>query len=183
MPAPDYQTCYEFERLLSVTLAALFNRNELKPKAISDTPELQSDRPRVEVVVTQGASLGRHYILDAQGQRRENGWHGVMTLAVITSADIGIHSAYLGAVRNLAATLDRLDLSDEALTATPDPPGPDDPNPPTAFPLLYHEISQITVGGSAHNWKPEAGYYETQLNYDFIFAIRADAWPGGLNQS
>jgi len=163
MPAPDYPTLYEFERLISATLAGVFNDANILPKSIVDAPEFQKDRPRVEVYVTPGAAMG-HYILDAQSTRRENGWHGALSLKAVTWPEITVHSAYVAAVRNVAATLDRLDLTTASV------------------PLLYHEITRVVTAGTTPHTDPAAGEYDTQLHYNFIFAILPDAWPGGLFQ-
>ena len=171
--SPDYQTLYRFEELLSATLKTLFNASSLKPKVAIDDPQFQSDRPRVEVYIQPGARFDDHYVMDADGNRRENGWSCAFVLTAVTGSDFQIHSAYLAAIRNLAATLDWRDL-----TVTPADLSFDAPN---AFvPLQYHEISQIRTAGTNSTLHPEAGEYHSQLHYEFSFAIRADAWPGGL---
>ena len=164
MPAPDYPSLYEWEKLLAATLAGIFNDAELKPKSVVDDPEFQKDRPRVEVYVTAGAAMG-HYVLDADGTRRENGWHGSFSLRAVTDPDIGLHSAYIAAIRNVAATLDRLDLT------------------AAGVPLQWHEISKVVTAGTTPHTDPTAGEYDTTLHYNFIFAVLPDAWPGGLQST
>jgi hypothetical protein len=165
MPAPDYNTLYQFEPLISATLDSMFNAASLTPKSIVSDPKFQSNRPRVESVVTIGARFDNHYVFDADGNRRENGWHGSFQLTAITWADVKIHFAYLAAIRELAARVDNLELTDPA-------------NAPV--PLLYHEIQQVKTAGTQGIFKPQDGVYQSVLNYDFNFAIRVDAWPGGL---
>lgn len=162
----DYITLYEFERLISATLVALFNADDLAAYGVGTPAELQKSRPRVEVFINIGARFDNHYVLDAEGNRRENGWTGSFTLSAITLADFTIHSLYVAAIRNKAALLDQIDLVDNASAA--------------GTPLLYHEISEVKTAGTSPTIKPEEGYYETKLNYDFLFAIRPDAWPAPL---
>ena len=142
MSAPDYQTLYRFEELIASTLWSLFNAHDLKPKTVNSKPVAQSDRPRTEVFMQAGARFDNHYVLDFEGNRRENGWSGNFTLTAITGAEEKIHSSFVAAIRNFAATLDQL--------------GPDpfaagrfgvftDKEP--FIPLAYHEISQIRNGG------------------------------------
>ena len=169
MPAPDYTTLYKFEPLLSQTIEALFNSDAIKsigtPEAADD---LQKDRPRVEVALVVGSHFGGNYVVTADGIRRENGWSGILHLQCITAPDAALHYAYLAAVRELAARLDRLDLTNTKVVQ------------PT---LDYHEITRLTTSGTAPDIKPEEGYYSSILSYEIIFAIRADAWPGGLNNN
>ena len=171
--SPDYQTLYRFEELISSTLESLFNASNLKPKSAVDNPQLISARPRVEAFVHPGPRFDNHYVLDADGNRRENGWSGGFILTAITENNFPIHSSYLAAIRNLAATLDWRDL-----TITPTDLTFTSSNP--FVPLAYHEISQIRTAGTASTLHAEQGEYHSQLHYEFIFAIRADAWPGGL---
>ena len=164
MPAPDYNTLYQFEPLLSATIEALFNSEELAAIGVSKaSADFQKARPRVEVFVTIGSRFDNHYVIDAQGLRRENGWSGTLHLTCITAADYTIHAAYIAAVRELASRLDQIDLS----------------GVPT--PLQYHEITQIRTAGTASETRGETGEYHSALGYEIIFAIRADAWPNGLS--
>jgi len=168
MSAPDYNTLYQFEPLISATLESLFNTANLKALGVAGAnADYQKNRPRVEVFVTIGARFDNHYVVDAQGVRRENGWSGTIHLTAVTTNDYTIHAAYIAAIRELASRLDQLDLSN-ALVA--------------AVPLQYHEIAQIHTAGTNSETKPEAGEFQTTLSYEMIFAIRADAWPGGLTQ-
>lgn len=164
MPADNYQQLYEFERLISATLVGMFNADDLATYGVGTAPEFQKSRPRVEVFITIGSRFDNHYRQDAQGNRRENGWSGSFILTALTAADFTIHSLYIAAIRNKAALLDQIDLGE--ITAA---------NPVT---LDWHEISEVKTAGTAPTTEPEKGYYETKLNYDFIFNIRPDAWPG-----
>ena len=175
--APDYQTLYQFEPQISATLFCLFNDASLVSKSIKTAPEFQSDRPRVENTVHVGARFDNHYILDAQGIRRENGWNASFHLDVITWADPDIHFAYLAAVRELASRLDQMDL-----TVAPD--GWDYQAGKNPFvPLDYHELSQIKSSGTVPLFEPQKGVYQSKLTYDFQFAILPTAWPGGLTSA
>ena len=174
MTAPNYPTLYQFEPLISATLYCLFNDANLVSKSIKAKPEFQSSRPRVENTVHAGSRFDNHYILDAQGIRRENGWNASFHLDVITWADALIHFAYLAAVRELASRLDQMDL-----TVAPD--GWDNQQGKNNFITLdYHEISQIKTAGTVPLFEPEKGTYQSKLTYDFQFAILPTAWPGGL---
>jgi hypothetical protein len=177
MMAPDYQTLYQFEPLISATIDCLFNDANVVPKSIRTAPDFQSNRPRVENVIHVGSRFDNHYILDAQGNRRENGWNAQLHLDVITWADPLIHFAYLAAVRELASRLDWIDL-----TVAPD--GWDDQQGKNPFVTLdYHELSQIRTSSTVPMFEPEKGTYQSKLTYDFIFAILPGAWPGGLTSS
>lgn len=177
MPADNYSQLYEFEPRISATLFCLFNDANLVSKSIKDAPEFQSSRPRVENVVHVGPRFDNHYILDAQGVRRENGWNASFHLDVITWADPLIHFAYLAAVRELASRLDQMDL-------TVVPNGWDNQAGKNPFVTLdYHEISQIKSAGTVPLVEPEKGTYQSKLTYDFQFAILPTAWPGGLTSA
>lgn len=174
MIAPDYPTLYKFETFISATLFCLFNDAELVSKSIKESPQYQSNRPRVENVVHAGSRFDNHYIQDAEGLRRENGWDASFHLDVITWADPEIHFAYLAAVREFASRLDQMDL-------TIAPVDWDDPQGKNKFITLdYHEISQLKTAGTAPLYKAENGVYQSKLTYDFQFAILPGAWPGGL---
>jgi hypothetical protein len=167
MPASDYTSLYEFERLLSATIEALFNSKEMKSIGVSEaSDDLQKDRPRVEVFVSMGGRFGEHFVVTADGIRRENGWTASLHLTCVTGSDYKIHSAYIAAVRELASRLDRLDLSNAQIV-----------NPV----LQYHEITRISTAGTNSQIKPQEGAYQSMLSYEMIFAIRADAWPGGIS--
>ena len=160
--APDYITLYEFERLISATLVALFNAEEITAYGVGTDPEFQKERPRVEVFLTIGGRFDNHYVLDNDGQRRENGWTGTLTLSALTPANPTLHSRYLAAIRNQAAKLDQLDLTSAETVSVP---------------LEYHEITEVKTGGTAPTIEPEKGYFQTALSFDFVFGILPGAWP------
>jgi hypothetical protein len=166
----------EFEDFLEAAFESWLNANAelnlLGAAAVDGVPDsagaaddFQKARPRVECFVTIGAPVGSppHFVLDAAGRRRENGWHATVALGLITAAEPKIHRAYRGGVRNIMAT------ADEVLTGT-------------NIYLPYHEVSQCFSAGSARTVSPQDGVFITHLTYEIIFAIQPNAWPGGLYQ-
>jgi hypothetical protein len=120
----------------------------------------------VEVFVMPGAHFSEHYVVTRDGIRRESAWSASLHLSCVTISDYKIHSAYIAIVRELAARLDRLDLSNNSVVT------------PT---LDYHEITRVSSSGTNSQIKGQEGAYVTVLNYEMLFAVRADAWPGGLS--
>ena len=175
--APNFNTLYEFEDSLEAAFETWLNSNaglNLLGTAKVDTAadsegasdEFQKKRPRVECFVTVGSPVGSppHFVFDASGLRRENGWHASVQLGIITASDPSIHRAYRGGVRNIMAT------ADEVLSGA------------NQY-LPYHEVSQCFSAGSSRTVSPQDGVFVTQLTYNIIFAIQVSAWPGGLPTS
>lgn len=166
--APDFPTLYQFESALEKGFEDwLNNQAELKARGSAKPAEFQKDRPRVEAFVTIGTPVGSppHFIVTAaDGLRRENGWHATVHLGCITDTDAALQQAYAAAVREIMSRADQT-LGDSGTDLLP-----------------YHEISSCFSNGSTRENDATKGYYLTHLTYDFIFAIRPEAWPGGLEQ-
>lgn len=174
MPAPDFKSLYEHERLITASLKSVFNADDIKALAPEDAASsFYKERPRVDVFLAPGARIG-HWVITKDLEhpedqdkdvRRENGWTGDLELVATTKANFDLHSAYIAAIRELASRLDRLDLSDADVSPVP---------------LQYHEISELKTAGSASIEDTAKGAYQTTLRFEICFAIRSDAWPGGL---
>lgn len=169
MPADTLQTIYDFSNQLEPGFKlALLTNPSFEPERIftlkdmfaaAAKKEFQWPRPRVEIATVPGAAIG-HFIPvpPAKTERRLNGWHATLILSVITAADQTIHAAYCAAVRERAAVFDQLLDDDVAM-------------------LPFHQVPQCRAAGESPMMKSDEGYFETKMNYDFIFNIRPDAWP------
>jgi hypothetical protein len=177
MPAPDFATLMQHETFLEAAFETWLNANsQLNLLGTAKVPavdasagaadDFQKARPRVECYVVIGAPVGNppHFIFDANGLRRENGWHAVVELGLITAAEPGIHMDYVGGVRDIMAT------ADEILSGA------------NQY-LPWHEVSQCFSAGSTRNISPQTGVFITKLTYHIIFAIQPTAWPGGLQST
>lgn len=173
-PAPDYKSLYKFKTVLETGFEKWLNDNaELKLVATGKVDGLdntegaadnfQKPRPRVECIAIPGASLGQ-YVLDADGNRRENGWSASISLGLITDTTAELHEEYVAEVRNLMATADQIFGADNDY-------------------MPYHEVGRIITEGSEPAITPENGVYVTRLNFSLNFAIKITAFPGGLTSA
>ena len=170
--APNFRELYKFEKYLEAGFEIWLNTNQelklLGTAKVTDTGDavgdsLQHDTPRVECFAIKGEPVGRppHFIFDAQGNRRENGWHAIIHLGALTTADADIHDEYRAAVREIVSQADNVLFGDNPY-------------------LPYHEVSQCFSGQDDPRIEPEKGFYLTKMTFNIIFAILNTAWPGGL---
>lgn len=172
--APDYKSLYKFKTVLEAGFEKWLNENaELKLVATAAVPGLpntegssdnfQKPRPRIEAIATPGAAFG-HFVIDAEGLRRENGWAANLSLLVITESNAEQHDEYVATIRNLMATGDQV-LDEDNLY------------------MPYHEVGRIETAGTEPDITPQNGVYVTKLNYTLNFAVKVTAWPGGLTSA
>jgi hypothetical protein len=125
-----------------------------KDKFAADANQLfQWPRPRIELRSICGAAKG-HFILDAQGIRRHNGWDATLEIRAITKDDQTEHADFCATVRERAAIFDQLlDDNSDLLPA--------------------HEIPLCVAAGESPIIKPEDGYFVTVFTFNFVFNIRS----------
>lgn len=176
MPAPDFNCLYEHENWLEAAFETWLNSNAAlklfgsqKVDAVAGSggaaDDYQKDRPRVECFATIGAPVGSppHFVFDANGLRRENGWHATIKLGLITAPVEALQRAYRGAVRNI------MHQADDVMTGQ---------NPY----LPYHEVTQCFSAPSSREVDASKGYFLTELNYNIIFAIQSNFAINGIPQ-
>lgn len=155
-------------------LAALFKANEITcytplgeqmeaEEAAAQDPTVQfiKKRPRVEVLVTLGASHGWLFphrgVRAASGFMREKARQASLLVKIVTDANIALHRQFQ------AQVLFVLDTAGEAIRNT------------TAMP--NHTINRIKVGGTSLNYLPENGIFETSVSCDLDISVNDTAWP------
>lgn len=163
--APNYPTLYRFDMLETAiqTLAQVAQLNWLTSK--DRAKQLQAPRPRADAVLNTTKPFGSpaHYVVDAQGSRRINGWLGSLIVTLITDEDYDNHMIWRSAIMNFMATLDTV-LGDNANLGL----------------LPYHSIARCWDQNNALEILPQKGYFESKVEYGLIFNIYPQSFPGGL---
>lgn len=126
---------------------------------ISDPPEFQKLRPRVEIVYrSSGESNPRRIVFLPDGTKRGSAFNGELKIHAITDADVpgkAFHAAYRAAVRERLA---RLQDSVNGVT------------------LLLHKIQWLEPGNEQTGIRTADGYQQTTFPFQVMLSIQADAW-------
>ena len=101
---------------------------------------------------------------DDNGCLRPQLYRATLRLGVVTSADYTAHVALRSYLASLADTF------------APMTPGGDGSTGANAY-LTKHVISLLQSAGNSTSITPEDGYYVSTINFQMIFAVRAEAWP------
>ncbi len=152
---------YMFEFILPEAIRAVMSVAEITAYTNFVPPELQLERPRVEISFVTGAGQGRYHPV----QLKESAWKGQFTLQLITGADMAVHGRFVSEVRRLMH-------------------GPASSFNETA-PMVNHNfrppVDSVSCScfmdqGSTPVMKSQDGYYQTNLVYETDFAIQDNAW-------
>ena len=150
---------YDFEVLVPAAVKTLAVAAGLNTWTISDTPDFQKIRPRVEIVYQHnGETSPRRVVKLDDGFKRAEAFQGELKLHAITDADDPgktVHSAYRAAVRAFCATLG--DLLNEGY-------------------LPHHKIQWCQSGQEQTGVRTQDGYQQTTFPFKILISIQHDAW-------
>jgi hypothetical protein len=125
--------------------------------SLSD-PELQKERPRLELVFSAGAGQRRLVppkkdltLRNAVGVLQDAAFKGQLKIEIVTRAEIKIHTAYRVYVRRLMATV---------VPALND-----------GVKLPLWQIDSISFGGLTPHYSPQEGVYTSIALYDFDYQL------------
>lgn len=158
----NIEKVYDFEGVLEEAFAAVFMANELVTRSSEDDPEFQTERPRIEVFVFVGESVGPLFphaegkLVVGNDKGSEQQYDASCQIRVITEPDKLIHRAMRSTVRFICRTMvNRINYTY----------------------LPYHSVDMFKSSGTSYDFKPqEDGYYMSILTYQFKFSIQANAW-------
>ena len=165
---------YNFESAFETTAQSYLNGRGITAATTQDSPSFQKSRPRVELMFLKGSGMqrwaivinGKNAALDPtilsgipQSQlyalRRESAWQFSCQFDVLTNADMVEHSTYRVQVRALLAQLWTVVNSS----------------------LPYHSVELIRdAGDSEIKVSPQLGYYKTEMKFEGMISVQADAW-------
>ncbi len=152
---------YMFEFIFPEAIRAVMAAAQITAYTNFVPPELQLERPRVEISFVPGAGQGRFH----PTQLKESAWKGQFTLQLVTGADMAVHGRYVSAVR-------RLMHGPASVFNEVQPMANHSFRPPIAS----ESSSCFMDSGSTPVMKPEEGVYHTTLVYDVDFSIQDNAW-------
>ena len=146
---------YNFETIIENAVKAILVAADLTCYASEDAAVLQRTRPRVEIMFTPGAASDHLQLVS--GEQRHDTFSGSLILSAITDMADGIvsHMSYRASLRSIGARL-IYSLDDTALP--------------------YHEVHEITPGGSSPTISPADGLWESRQLYNIKFNIKSSAW-------
>ncbi len=150
---------YMFEFIFPEALRAIFAAAQVTSYTNFVPPELQKERPRVEIAFVTGAAQGRYHPV----QLKESAWKGQFTLQLITGADMAVHGRFVSLIRSL------MHASASSFNET-------EPMVNHSFRPPIESGSCFMDQGSTPTMKAEDGYYQTNLVFEVDFAIQNNAW-------
>lgn len=160
MSLQDFIPLYDFETAIEGAVKTYLTENSLKAYVSSDDPELQRERPRVEIVCNVGAMTDHRSTHNTE--YRPDTYVGTVTLTVITDSTASTHSQFRAGVRYLMGAVESA-LSDDANGVN------------ERLPL--HSINRFVEAGTSPTYKADEGSYESQIVFEIHFNIRPAAWP------
>lgn len=150
---------YDYFTPIETAWAKVFTDAGIATYTAANDPELQRERPRVEVELEPATAAGRlkpaSDKLIAGGNLREQAYTATMNVRVITEANVATHRAFLAEVQYLC------DAIVPALFATDLMP--------------YHRVARVQATGGSVDYTPQDGIYNTQLTYEIEFSVLASA--------
>jgi hypothetical protein len=152
---------YDFEVIVPTAVKTLAVAAGLNAWTISDTPDFQKIRPRVEIVYQHTGEQSPRRVVkldDVDGFKRAEAFQGELKLHAITDADPPgntAHSAYRATVRAFCATLGDL-LNESALP--------------------YHKIQWCESGQEQTGVRTQDGYQQTTFPFKILISVQRDAW-------
>ena len=155
------QDVYDIEGDIEAAVSGVLNDAEVTGLTPQDDPTLQKARPRAEVEAILGAGKDAHMHdlsaeADADMELVEDAWNITLQVAVITDAEIEVHTSYRSTVRHLMATL---------------------PKRINGITLLNHVAhGPVLHAGSSPMLKSDEGYYVTYSSFNFTISVQSDAW-------
>jgi hypothetical protein len=162
--APDFPPLYNFEQV-EVAIQTLAQQKGLKWLTAKERQEEnKGPRPRIDSILKDTPfSKPPHFVIDCNGADRINGWEGLLILTLITKPDYVFHQLWRSQAKAFAATIqDQLgDYQNLAL-------------------LPYHSIARCREKSNDPQIVPQDGYMASKLEYEIIFNIYPQAFPGGL---
>lgn len=153
---------YDFETLIPAAVKPVFVDAGLKVWIISDDPEFQKIRPRVEIVYRHmGEEKPRRWANLPDGSRRGAAFIGELKLHAITDADIPgkiSHATYRVTVRNFLAAGPFQDLINGSDL------------------LPFHKIQWLEMGNEETGVRTNDGYQQTTFPFSVKLSIQRNAW-------
>lgn len=119
------------------------------------TPELQKDRPRVEITFMTGEGKGEFRYVN--GLALESAWAGSYSFDVITEPRMDLHGRFLSKVRynihRLSPSINNID------------------------PMKFHKLQRFSIdGGTTNAIHAEEGYFLSTIKLNCNVSIQDDAW-------
>lgn len=158
MPAPDYQTLYEFEDRIEAALVSQLSDYGVTATAQRDDTTVST--PRVAVQFAVGAESG-HYALDVNGYHRPDRWQGQIAVEITTDRDVdktGTDSHLSIRAKCRAALYAAVTEIDSDV-------------------LPYHEIFSLEMQATTPTTNNDSNQDVSTILCSVLFGIREGAWP------
>jgi hypothetical protein len=170
MQATTFSQVYDYETAIESALEDLFLLEGFAAESVwtpASDPELQKNRPRIEIYCASGQEDG-HVYRNADGTSiRPDTFSGNVALRIVSnslaeSATTQEHAAFRASARNVMAKARLLLVANAAAE--------DDILP-------FHSILDVVEAGTSASYQSEDGYYESTISYNIKINIRPSAWP------
>ena len=144
------EAIYDFETPIEQAFATLLKAAELNVLTPSDTPTMQSARPRVDLAFQVGSAKRSYHIVSTV--LRNASWQGHLTLQLITNPAVKpMHRAYRAEIRNVMAQWASITMN-------------------------CHKLQGCYESSTTPTFKTDDGYEVSTLVYTIDFGIDAGAW-------
>jgi hypothetical protein len=129
----------------------------------------QKCRPRVYISLNGITEFPSAKIIDANGVLRPSAWKASLKFGIITAPGYVLHTALRSTMLAIIPQLQPL----------PTPDGSGISQGGVNKYLQYHEMGQFAMADASTHITPEDGNYNSPINVNITFSVRASAWPGG----
>lgn len=155
MPAPDYETIYDYEGAIEAAVKTLLTDNGITAYRQRDSDERVT--PFAVVQLTTGAASG-HMARLPNGDMRPDQFAGTLNIAIVTNRGTNNenHPTIRAKIRNL------LYRFQETFTKAE---------------LAHHSIYNVLEAGTTPSIESEDDFDISTINFAIRFSIRHDAWP------
>ncbi len=147
---------YMLEFILPESARQVMIANEITAYTDFVPPELQKERPRVEIMFMVGQGKGM-FPRPVNGIPVEVAWMGSFQFILITEANMATHSRFVSKVRALMHRI-----------------GPMINN---VQPMQNHKLQPFSIdAGTSSTFKSEEGFYQTALGLNVNISVQDNAW-------
>jgi hypothetical protein len=130
-------------------------------------------RPRVFIGLNNITEYPSAKIIDANGVLRSSAWKAALKFGIITEPNYVLHTALCSTVLAIIPQLQPLPTPDGSGIAQ---------GGVNKF-LQYHEVGLFALADASTHITPEDGNYNSPINVNITFSVRASAWPGGIQNA
>ena len=165
MTANDCIQIYDYEKAIESAVQAILIDGGVSAYTSFSEPEMEKDRPRVEIEFQTGTATGHRATSDSV--YRPDSFTGICSITVVTNTSDNAggaqaHSEYRSLVRFVCAQIETTLTDDAAGGGTL---------------LPYHSVNRFIENGTSPTIHHDSGVLASQINFDVHFNIRPDAWP------